>query len=189
MVTTNIPQTVNISSRHKDILGRIKQSHGLSIREQIEMGIDYLGDKFKVINSPFGSESTERPPQTKPHVITNFADWMQDCEVRAEEGIDIMYCVNNAPTTKGRFISESNPDSGIFVRTIDSDKCILHLKSQKAISTFRIHLGNPSNYRQMEMNLSPQEDARLEHSLSELISDTRGTVPFEPAVRLGNEIV
>lgn len=189
MVTTYIPQLVNISAKHKAILDRIKQTHGLSIREQVEMGIDYLSDKFKVIDDPFRTDPQSQPHKADPIMVTSFAEWMQECAIKEWESGDIMYCVNNAPTTSGRFVTESNPDSGIFVRTIDCDKCILHLKSQKAISTFRIHLGNRSNYHQLEMSLSPKEEARVEHSLAELISDTKGTAPYEPAVRMGNEIV
>lgn len=189
MVTTYIPQLVNISAKHKAILDRIKQTHGLSIREQVEMGIDYLSDKFKVIDDPFRTDRQSPPHKADPIMVTSFAEWMQECAIKEWESSDIMYCVNKAPTTSGRFVTESNPDSGIFVRTIDSAKCILHLKSQKAVSTFRIHLGNRSNYKQLEMKLSPQEDTRVEHSLSELISDTRGTQPMKPAVLMGSEFV
>ncbi len=187
MATT--PQTVNISTRHKEILDRIKQSHGLSIREQIEMGIDHLDGKYGAVENPFQAIPQSKPHKADPIMVTSFAEWMQDSAIKEYESSDIMYCINNAPTTRGRFVTESIPDSGIFVRTIDGAKCILHLKSPKAVSTFRIHLGNRSNYRQPEMNLSPQESARVEHSLSELIRDTRGTIPQEPAVRMGNEFV
>lgn len=189
MVTTYIPQMVNISTRHKSILDRIKQTHGLSIREQIEMGIDYLDGKFGAIEDPFQTNPQSKPQKSSPIMVTSFAEWMQDGAIKENESSDIMYCINNAPTTRGRFATESIPDSGIFVRTVDGAKCILHLKSPKAVSTFRIHLGNRSNYHQLEMKLSPQEDARVEHSLSELISNTRGTVPQEPAVLMGNEFV
>ena len=189
MVTTYIPQMVNISTRHKAILNRIKQTHGLSIREQIEMGIDHLDGKYGAVEDPFQTIPQSKPQKAAPIMVTSFAEWMQDNAVKEEESGDIMYCVSNAPTTRGRFATESIPDSGIFVRTIAGTKSILHLKSPKATSTFRLHLGNRSNYHQLEMKLSPQEDARVEHSLSELISDTRGTVPQKPAVLMGNEFV
>ena len=183
------PLTVNISVPHKAILDRIKQTHGLSLREQVEMGIDYLSDKFKVIDDPFRTDPQSKPQKSSPIMVTSFAEWMQDSAIKENEGSEIMYCVNNAPTTSGRFATESIPDSGIFVRTIDGAKCILHLKSQKAVSTFRIHLGNRSNYHQLETKLSPEEEARVERSVSELISDTRGTVPPDSDDLMGNAFV
>ena len=171
------PLSVNISPEHKDIMTRIKQQYCFSYREQIEKGIERHDKTYPPFDSRFPETPATQPPHIDPRVFTSFSDWMHACEVELEESITILSCLNNAPTTRGRFITESDNSGGVYVRTTDNAKGILHLKSPKAISAFRLHLGNRINYQQMEMNLSPQESARVEHSLAELIDPPKKDEP------------
>lgn len=177
-------QTVDISTEHKMILERINKTHGLSIREQIEMGIDYLDRKFKAIEDPFQTILQSNPRQNAPTIGTSFSEWTDDNAIKEEETGDIIYCVNFAPTTKGRFVTQSIPDRWIYVHTIDNAKRILILKSPIAVQGFLRHLNNRSNFHQLEMN--PQEEARVEHSLSELIGDNQENTPYKPAEIMPN---
>jgi hypothetical protein len=181
----------NISAKHREILNRIKNSHGFSIREMVEMGIDHLGQTFRSELPSEDSISEPILPATQK-VITSFAKWIQECQISPPEVDGLLYCVNNAPTIKGRFVTQLiHGISGqeILVSLKDDPRSILRLFSLKGVEAFRVHLTNQVGIQQLQINLSPQEDARVEHSLSELISDTRGTQPMKPAVLMGSEFV
>ena len=140
------PEQPDISRRLKALLEQAKQQHGYIPRKQPQNGNIPMKEQSGVSAPRFRSEPGNTPPRNTTNT-TNFGTWIHDCDVSFKECGDIKACVNNVPTTQGRFISESDSRRGIFLRTTDSSKGTLHLTTPDAIKTFGIHLVYPCNFR------------------------------------------